>query len=95
MTSPEDGVSVATEAGPLTAATCGASRGEGKRSSLNRSHLCLLGRTEEGTRQSRGGEPAACGDAEYVESQRAGGQSVSTEAQVEPLNTEELGELGG
>lgn len=36
------------------------------------------------TTQYRGGKPAVlCGDAEYVESQRAGGQSVSTGEQVE------------
>lgn len=43
-----------------------------------------MGRRDTGATQNRGGEPAVpCEDAEYVESQRAGGQSVSTGEQVE------------
>lgn len=38
-----------------------------------------MGRRDTGATQYRGGEPAVpCGDAEHVESQRAGGQSVSS-----------------
>lgn len=65
--------------------TNGAHRGiGGGLSSVTGYHLCLVGRRDTGATQYRGGEPAVpCGDAEYVESQRAGGQSVSTEVQVE------------
>lgn len=89
MTLPEDDVSVATGAGPLTAAAAVVTelieeyRGL---SSVTGYHLCLVGRRDTGATQYRGGEPAVpCGDAEHVESQRAGGQSVSIEAQVELL----------
>lgn len=42
-------------------------------------HLWVAGCRDTGAAQYRGGEPAGpCGDAEHVESQGAGGQSVST-----------------
>lgn len=85
MTSPVDDVSVASGAGPFPAAAAVCVRSPSRSnvrvgpSSVTGYHLCPAGTTHY-----RGGEPAVPrGDAEYVESQRAGGQSVSTDAQVE------------